>query len=258
MDTNGLFTNGVTFNYNQFLLSHPLERKDGKPDLLYALAMIIREEFNKEMEWLPKKVRFSFEKLFKEESKNILATLRKYEEKAERINNFEEYVFSIPQKMNDLKEMLLEIEQYPLKTITKKIKKRCTEAKIDHHLVVNFIKNIKTAVINTVIKHAIAYETKKFQPFYEAEVKRININYYVQNPAVKILTPNHYQKHVGLISNTVKAYGSDLQAFLVRSKYDYNTVWNFFDYLQQHIKSLHEYHQTQQIIDDMTSTNLAS
>jgi hypothetical protein len=45
---------------------------------------------------------------------------------------------------------------------------------------------------------------------------------------------------------------------LVRSKYDYKTVWNFFDYLQQHIKSLHEYHQTMQISDDIKNTNLAS
>jgi len=258
MDASGLFTNGVTFNFNQWILSNPPERLNGKPDILYALALIIREELNKEMAWMPKKVKFSFQKLFKEESKNILATLRKYEEKAEKIRNFEEYMFSIPQKMEDLKAMLLEIEQYPLKTITKKVKKLCNEAKIDHHLVVNFIKNIKTAVINTVIKHAIAYETKKFQPFYEAEVKRININYYVQNPAVKILTPNHYQKQVTLMSKAIEAYGNDLKAFLIRSSYNYSAVWNFFDYVQTHIKSLHEYHQTQQIIDDMTSTNLAS
>ena len=187
---------------------------------------------------MSKEVKKSFSQLFKEESKQILESLKRYEEK--RKIQFEEYIYALPQRLEDLKRMLEEIENHPLKSITKKVKEICRKNKMCPELITSLIKKVKNTVMNTVIKEAIAFETTHWNTFFEAEIKKINVNYYVQNDALKILSPNHYQKHLDLVLKTMRAYHQDMKSFLTTSTYHFTPVWGFFDYMIQHIKSLQD------------------
>ena len=183
-------------------------------------------------------VKKSFNQLFNEESKQIWESLKRYEEK--RKIQFEEYIYALPQRLEDLKRMLEEIENHPFKSITNKVKEMCRKNKMCPELITSLIKKVKNTVINTVIKEAIAFETTQWNVFYETEIKKINVNYYVQNDALKILSPNQYQKHLDLVLKTMRAYHQDMKSFLTTSADHFTTVWNFFDYMIQHIKSLQD------------------
>lgn len=203
-----------------------------------GITPILKNFLFEQVGFLSKKEKALFDQLFSEESKQILESLKRYEEK--RKIQFEEYVYALPQRIEDLKLMLEEIESYPLKSITKKVKKICKNNKMCPELIISLIKKVKTTVINTVIKEAIAFETTQWNIFYEAEITKINVNYYVQNEALKILSPNQYQKHLDIVMKTMRAYHQDMRAFLANATYNFTPIWNFFDRIMQHIKSLQD------------------
>jgi hypothetical protein len=193
-------------------------------ELTLSLGASIKEVLNAETNKLKIKTGTIFANQFEAEIKEIQVTYKKHLKKTP--HNLEDFLVKLNTRANELNEMVYKIKTYPIKSITNQLKKEAEEQGIEHTKIKTFVNEITNSLLNLVVEYTIQFEEYIMDQLCQKEMERINIDFFTDNIALKIISSQKQQHYIALLYKGIKAYYHDFKAHV-------NTESSFFKLIEK-------------------------
>ena len=108
---------------------------------------------------------------------------------------------------------LKEVEEYPMEKISDALEQMLQKENIDSFSVKSFLKKFKKALSNLMIHHYMNHQEAAFDLLLENELKKLKVDYLIENKALQYLEPQKYQHYLSCLNKGFHALYQDMKSF---------------------------------------------
>jgi hypothetical protein len=173
---------------------------------------------------------------FATEIQEIQATYKNHLKKGPL--TLESYLNTLETRSRDLNDMLFKIKTYPIKSITNQLKKEAEEQGIENNKIITFVNELSNSLVNIVLEFTIKFEEYIIDQLCEREIRRIRIDFFTENIALKLINQQKYERYITLLYKGIKAFYYDFKAFANTNSSCFQLIEAFFKKLILKIEKL--------------------